>query len=163
MNNNPLGDFGEKAFEQLEDVKNTAVREVKSMPKVAKSQIQGSPVQTNDTNQTQETRDLKQDKNKVTGDKKIDPITGKPVPSKKMLSQLSQATAQVARMKMKKIREELEKQRLKVGNDQQVENSKKQDTGPEIKLGSAKPKDDIVQKTLKASKSTGEIKGLIGG
>lgn len=89
----------------------------------------------------------------------VDPVTGKPIPSKKVLSHLTQATAQLAQMRLKKLREDLDKQRLKVAA---------QKPGDQPQAGPALPekpveKDDAIQKTLKASKSTGEFKGLIGG
>ena len=110
---------------------------------VVKKQLTQKPVD----NQTQD-----QDETKV------DPTTGKPVPSKKMLGNLSQQVAQLSQMRLKNVREELEKQRLKI-------EEKKAETGqgPEIKHEEKKPQDDAVAKTLAASKSTGEIKGTIGG
>lgn len=86
---------------------------------------------------------------------KKDLVTGKPIPTKKMLGNLSEQVAQLSRMRLKKVREELEKQRLKVKQMDQVKQVEQ--------VEQAKPKDDIVQQTLKGSKSTGEFKGLIGG
>ncbi len=94
--------------------------------------------------------------------KKVDPVTGKTQPSKKMLTQLSQQVAQLAQTRLKKVREELEKQRLKI-DEPAAAKAMAGETGPEVKAEEKKPKEDIVQKTLKASKSTGEFKGLIGG
>lgn len=94
--------------------------------------------------------------------KKVDPMTGKPVPSKKMLTQLTQQTAQLAQVRLKKVREELAKQRLKV-NELASAKDTAGEAGPEVKHEEAKPKEDAIAKTLKGSKSTGEFKGLIGG
>ncbi len=114
---------------------------------VVKKQLTQKPVD-NQTRSLDQARD----------DKKVDPTTGKPVPSKKMLGNLSQQVAQLSQMRLKNVREELEKQRLKI-------EEKKAETGqgPEIKHEEKKPQDDAVAKTLAASKSTGEIKGTIGG
>lgn len=93
---------------------------------------------------------------------KSDEVTGKPVPSKKMLGNLSQQVAQLSQMRLKKVREELEKQRLKVEEAASAKATASQG-GPEIKHEDKKPQDDAVAKTLAASKSTGEMKGAIGG
>lgn len=84
-----------------------------------------------------------------------DPVTGKPVPSKKILTQLNQQVAQLAQMRIKKVREELEKQRLKVSSQQTADSGQAR---PEIKQ-----KEDVISKVLKASKSTGEFGKNIGG
>ncbi len=86
-------------------------------------------------------------------DKKVDPITNKPVPTKKVLTQLTQATKQLQQTKLQKIREELDKQRLKI-------------TPPEKKLEMEQKKklvDDAVSKTLRNSQSTGEVRGDLVG
>ena len=75
-----------------------------------------------------------------------------------MMGNLSQQVAQLSQMRLKKVREELEKQRLKI-----EEKKAEQGQGPEIKHEEKKPQDDVVAKTLAASKSTGEMKGTIGG
>lgn len=92
------------------------------------------------------------DRTQDKGSKKIDPVTGKPIPSKKVLLQLNQQVAQLAQMRMKKVREELEKQRLPV---KQVEQEKQ--------VEQVKEKEDVVSRVLKASKSTGEFGKNIGG
>lgn len=141
---NPLSDLGDKAFEQLEHTVGTVKRDIiKGIPQTAKQQIAGT---------ADKTRSLD-----AARDKK-DPVTGKPVPSKKILTQLTQATAQLAQAKLKKVREELARQKLKTSQTAQTSQ-----VGPEIKEETPKPKEDIVAKTLKGSKSTGEFKGLIGG
>ena len=65
-------------------------------------------------------------------------------------------------MRMKKVREELEKQRLKVSNVQGTGNSQNA-TGPEVPVEPEGQKEDVVAKVLKASKSTGEFGKNIGG
>lgn len=80
-----------------------------------------------------------------------------PPPSKKILNQLNQATAQLAKMRLDKVREELEKQRLKTGSSDQVLGSSKEITQQK------KLVDDAVAQTLRSSKSTGEFGKNIGG
>ena len=123
----------------ISDFKDELSESAKDMVKIAKKQVAGG------------------DQIK---DKKTDPVTGKPIPSKKMVTQQAQQTAQIAQMRMKKVREELEKQRLKV--TAAPVGTPAGQAGPEIKQEQPK-QDDAVQKALKASKSTGEFKGLIGG
>lgn len=86
-------------------------------------------------------------------DKKQDPVTGKPVPSKKALAQLTQAVAQLQQAKLKKIREELEKQRLPSAAPE-----KKQE-----ELEAKKKSFDVIAQTLKNAKSTGEFGRQVGG
>lgn len=86
--------------------------------------------------------------------KNKDPVTGKPIPTKKALTQLSQATAQLVDMKMKKVREELEKQRLKRGNET---------AGPEVPKAKSLPKDDVIAQNIRNAKSTGEFGRQAGG
>lgn len=78
-----------------------------------------------------------------------------PPPSKKILNQLNQATAQLAKMRLDKVREELEKQRLKI----------KPASVPAAAVDSVEVKsvDDAVAQTLRSSKSTGEFGKNIGG
>lgn len=128
--NNPISSITDEVGEQLKD-----------FGRIAKKQIT--------SNVSNETKDPKKDK-------KVDPVTGKKPPTKQQLSTLQQQTAQLAQARLKKVREELEKQRLQVT---QVQAGKPQEQASNAK----KPKDDAVAKTLKASKSTGEFKGLIGG
>lgn len=133
--NNPIPNITDEVGEQLKD-----------FGKVAKKQVTGD-----DSTKPQENiRSLDDARDKK------DPITGKKPPTKQQLSTLQQQTAQLAQARLKKVREELEKQRLQV--TQQVQAG----TGQE-EAGKKKSKDDAVAKTLKASKSTGEFKGLIGG
>lgn len=130
------------------DFKDEIIDELESVGKIVKKQLTTKAVPA-------QQQALVDEKNKK------DPVTGKPTPSKKMLTQLNQQVAQLSQMRLKKVREELEKQRLKVAQPASAKAPAGQ-AGPEIKLEEKKP-DDIVVKTLKGSKSTGEFKGLIGG
>ncbi len=138
MNNSKFSDFKDEMGEHLED-----------LTRVVKKQIVAKPQQS-DASNTSDVSDK--------SDKKVDPTTGKPVPSKKMLTQLNQQVVQLAQMRLKKVREELEKQRLKTDSTKPTG-----EAGPEIKPEAKKPQDDAVQKALQSSKSTGEFKGAIGG
>ncbi len=157
----PLGDLSDKAFEQLEDVKNTAIREARSLPKTIKQQVFESP-----------RRNPLPDEKGSPGQKDVDPVSGKPVPSRKVVNQIAQATAEVAKARIKKLREELDKQKLKTSEKKKVvlsplESAKKAGIGPEIPETETGPerdkKDKAVETTLKGSKSTGEYKGIVGG
>jgi len=72
MINNALGDFKDEVVEQFE-----------AIPKIAKKQIFGE-------------KKPSEDKKKNT-----DPVTNKPVPTKKVLTQLSQATKQLSDTRLK--------------------------------------------------------------
>lgn len=138
--NNPIPNITDEVGEQLKD-----------FGKVAKKQVTGD-----DSTKPQENiRSLDDARDKK------DPITGKKPPTKQQLSTLQQQTAQLAQARLKKVREELEKQRIQVTQAKQV-NQVQSGLGPEVKK-TEKKQDDAVAKTLKASKSTGEFKGLIGG
>jgi hypothetical protein len=151
MTSNFVTDIGDQAFELGQDTARKFVKDVvKGVPKSAKSQIIGPA-------DAKAVAGEASDKNK-----KTDPTTGKPVPSKKVLSQLTQATAQLAQTKLKKIREELDKQRLKTSGPASADASARQ-AGPQVPTEKPKPKDDVVAQTLKASKSTGEFGKNIGG
>ncbi len=141
--NNPLGNFADEAGEVIKDTTRDIVVE-------AKKQVLG-----------------KKDKD----NKKQDPVTGKPVPSKKALTQLTQATAQLQFAKLKKVREELEKQRLKTTSEKQklapIESNKAVGKGPAIASSEAEgekaPPPEAVTATLRGSKSTGEFGRQVGG
>lgn len=148
--NNPLGDFTDEFVELGEDTGKKLVRDVvKGIPQTIKQQL---------------TRPMTDE------DKKTDPTTGKPVPTKKILTQLTQATAQLQQTKLKKIREELDKQRLKVTDEKQklapIESKKTAGQGP-IMPESAEtdkaPQPDAVAATMRNSKSTGEFGRQVGG
>lgn len=138
---NPLGDFRDEAVEQLEGVKKIVKQQVLDNPKPPPTDEKGIPP----------VKDAKKTK--------VDPVTGKPIATKKVLTQLSQATTQLAQIRLKKLREDLDKQRLKVSTQKLGD---KAQGGPPIPDKPIK-KDDAVSQTLKASKETGEFKGLIGG
>ncbi len=169
--NNPISDFTDELGEQLKDTGKTFVEEVvKGIPQTAKQQVTGS---TSNGSNVSSSSDKSNERNK--NDKsekkgaKVDPVTGKTKPSKQVLRDLQQKTAQVAQMKLKKVREELERQRLKVTDKKAelapIETAKKQGNGPTVSVEGAEkaPIDEAVANTLKGSKSTGEFKGLVGG
>lgn len=144
----------------IKTVSDEVVSEVKDMGRIAKAQISGQ--QTADSSQG-ETKSVAK-----TDDKK-DPITGKKPPTKQQLTDLKTKTAQLQAVKLKKVREELEKQRLKVTDEKAelspIEAAKKQGHGPAVPTSESAEKapDNAVANTLKGSKSTGEFKGLVGG
>lgn len=137
--NNAIKNISDEVGEQLE-----------SLGRVAKKQLTSNI--SNESNKS-DMSNLK--------DKK-DPVTGKPVPTKKILTQLNQQVTQLTQTRIKKVREELEKQRLKMGNEQSAMGNKGKEAGPEVKP-EPKLKDDAVQRTLRNAKQTGEFKGLTGG
>jgi hypothetical protein len=155
--NKPLGSFGDQLFELGRDAGRKFARDVvKGVPKAAGKQILGDQIIDNSSG----TKDRKIDDRKKGGQ---DPVTGKPVPSKKTLTQLTQATVQLQQIRLKKVREELEKQRLKVSSDQGAGNNQP-GTGPEIPVEKPKvPQDNAVQATLRNAQSTGEAGKNIGG
>lgn len=164
---NVISDITDEMGEIGRDAGKKFVKDVvKGVPKAAKKQVVG----TNTGNQTQDAGVGMQDKTQDAGSAKMpldaargkDPVTGKPVPSKKVLSDLKNATTQVAQMKLKQIREELEKQRLKI-QEQPPFAEASEGHGPEVPAEPEKPKEDVVAMTLKQSKSTGEFGKNIGG
>lgn len=165
---NPISDFTDEFVELGSDVKKSFVNDlVKGIPQTAKQQISGQGDQPFDSSQG---KGDKGDLGKKSTEKqdKVDPLTGKPVVKKAQLQHLNQAAGQLRLAKLKKIREELEKQRLKVTDKKAelspIETSKTQGSGPAITSSSERePKPDAVANTLKGSKDTGEFKGLIGG
>lgn len=139
MNNNPIGDFTDEIVDSVE-----------YMAKSAKKQITGPAPQT--AKNQNDVTDQKPDQKAA----KIDPMTGKPIPTQKTLSQLSQATNQLQMAKLKKIREELDKMRLHI-------TEKGAKPGEIVEEPKKKPVDDAVARTLKSSSQTGEFKGAAGG
>lgn len=163
---NVISDFKDEFGEMGKDVAKGFVEEVvKGIPQTAKKQILRRK---GDAGDVSDEGDKSDKKNKI-DQTKVDPVTGKPVVKKQILTQLSQAAAQLQIAKLKKVREELEKQRLKVTDKKSelspIESSKKQGMGPVMSTESLEkqPKDEAVANTLKGSKNTGEFKGLIGG
>ncbi len=172
MASNNFSSFGDEIGETLVEQGGKAVKNVVGGAAQAVKQQVFDNTQQTQGNETQDTSSGIQEKEIETGSgkrsdsaqgKKIDPVTGRPVPSKKMLTQLNQQVAQLAQARIKKVREELEKQRLKVTGQPSSVTGQKDGPGPEVKEEPEKPKEDAVAKTLKAAKSTGEFKGLIGG
>jgi hypothetical protein len=143
--NNSFSDAGDQLFELGQHTGKKFVKDVvKGVAKSAKNQIVGE----------QKPVDDKPKKN-------IDPTTNKPVPSKKMMTQLTQATAQLQMQKLQKVREELDKIRLKVTDEKPL--AGKPGAGPEMPVVKAKPQDDAVAATIRNSKSTGEMGKNTGG
>ena len=95
--------------------------------------------------------------------RKQDPVTGKPVPTKKSLTQLSQAASQLQLAKLQKVREELETQRLKVNSEPASAKALAGAAGPEIPKSKGLPKDDVLKQNLRNSESTGEFGRQVGG
>jgi len=152
--NNTIPNFGEETGEILLETGKKVIKNVtKGTVQAVKAQITGKQV--GDVDQVDQTT-------KTQDNKKIDPVTGKPIISKKTLAQLNQQVAQLAQMRIKKVREELEKQRLKIqGTEKRAQG--KEGTGPEVPAVPEEPKEDVISKVLKASKSTGEYGKNIGG
>ena len=150
---NVISDVTDEMGELARDTGKKFVRDVvKGIPQTAKKQIAGDQ-----TSQSGDAGDMAQDKTRLP-----DPVTGKPIPTKKVLSDLKNATAQVAQVKLKQIREELEKQRLKTSQPADAK-ARAGEAGPEVPQEPEKPKEDVIAKTLKQSKSTGEFGKNIGG
>lgn len=159
---NVIRDVTDEMGELVKDTGKKFVRDVvKGVPQTAKQQIVGNS-NANNANNAGTAGEINKDNKNNKSNKKVDPVTGKPVPSNRVLSDLKNATAQIAQMKLKQIREELEKQRLKV-RDQKSGSSGQPAQGPEIPVEKEKPKEDVIAKTLKQSKSTGEYGKNIGG
>jgi hypothetical protein len=141
--NNPLGDFTDEIVESVE-----------YMAKSAKKQITGPAPQASKSQD--DTADKKADQKPDPKAAKTDPMTGKPVPTQKTLSQLAQATNQLQMAKLKKLRDEFDKMKL-----QMTEKGAK--PGEPVEEPEKKPPDDAVARTLKSSSQTGEFKGAAGG
>ncbi len=84
-------------------------------------------------------------------DDKISKTTGKPIPSKKVLTQLTQAANQLRLAKLQKTREDLARMRLKTDEKK-----------PLTEIQKNKKIDNIVEQTLKNAGSTGEFKAGAG-
>jgi hypothetical protein len=154
--NNSFSDAGDQIFELGQHVAKKFVKDVvKGVPQTAKQQIAGD----SSSNQTAKDNLPVNDKKQT---KKTDPITGKPPPSKQALSQLTQATKQLQMQKLQKVREELEKQRLKVTGADSAKAPTGQ-AGPEIPETKKPSQDDAVAKTMRNSQSTGESRGDLVG
>ncbi len=167
--NNPFSDFTEVGFEQLRDTGKKIKQDlVKGVPAAIKQQLTQKPMGNQGSLGDQGSGGdegvggmEKNAKQKPPGTK-IDPVTGKPIPSKKMLTHLSDAAAKVRLQKLQQVRKQLEEQRLKI-----TEEGAKKDMlvgtapgqGPAMKVETKpKLKDDAVAKTLRKSQSTGETR-----
>ncbi|MCL4398146.1 hypothetical protein M1403_03960 [Patescibacteria group bacterium] len=142
---NPLRQVTDEMGELGKDTAKTFVRDVvKGVPKSIKTQVVGQTIDNGSG-----TADKKQD----TRNKKMDPVTGKPIPTKKALTQLTQATAQYQKTKLQKLREEFDKMKLPSATPE-----KKQE-----ELIAKKKSFDVVAQTLKSAESTGEFGRQVGG
>lgn len=143
--NNSFSDAGDQLFELGKFTAKKFVKDVvKGVPAAAKNQIVGEQKPKDEKNQ-----------------KKVDPTTSKPVPSKKMLTQLTQATTQLQQAKLQKVREELDKIRLKVTEEKPL--AGKEGQGPAMPVEKPKQQDNAVQAMLRSSKTTSEMGKNLGG
>jgi hypothetical protein len=171
--NNPISDFTDEFVELGSDLKKSFIRDVvKGIPQTVKQQVtgdNGNKANEGDKDSKSNKNDGRPDKNNRASETKVDPVTGLPVPKKVQLQHLNQATAQLTMTKLKQVREELEKQRLKVAEEKDklspLQLEKTKGKGPVIAVDSSEreKKDDSVAVALKGSKNTGEFKGLVGG
>jgi hypothetical protein len=134
--NNPLGNFADEAGEAVKET-------TKSILVEAKKQVLAK---------TDDQKD----------GKKVDPTTNRPIPTKKVLTQLTQATTQLQQARLKKVREELEKQRLKVTDKDQIKKGQ-QGAGPDMPVEKPKQDDDVVATTMRNASQTGEMGRNVGG
>lgn len=81
----------------------------------------------------------------------VSDVTGKPIPKKHIVSKISREIDQLDAIKTKKLREEFDKMKLQSSQSKPLDEIKK-----------SKKADNIVDKTLKNSLSTGENKGGAG-
>ncbi len=161
-----ISDFKDEFGEQVGAVTKQVKLEPKKLLASAKSQIIGNagPGNTN-----QGLQQLEQGAQKHSGPKaKVDPVTGKPPPTKPMLRNLQQEIRELDTLKKQKLKQqllaELEKQRMKESGEE----------GEEVTLPGAgpamprekKPKLDpgAVSRMMRNAKSTGEARGgdLVG-
>lgn len=163
--NNPFKRVTDEIFELGQSTTKSLVNDVvKGIPKAAAGQLASSP---NDNSNLQQNESAdrsasnEQINSKPNAPKKTDPITGKPAPSKRVLTDLKNAAAQLQMQKLQQVREELAKQRNK---NMDANNSPATPTaGPEVKTADKKLDDGAVARTLRASGQTGEFKGSAGG
>ena len=81
----------------------------------------------------------------------VSDVTGKPIPKKQIVSKISREIDQLDAIKLKKMREDFDKMKLQTSQSKPLDEIQK-----------AKQVDNIVDKTLKNSLSTGENKGGAG-
>jgi hypothetical protein len=159
--NNPFKRFTDEFFELGKTVKKSVVDDVvKGIPKTMVQQV-GAQVGGMNSGGDQIGQMLEQgNQTNSQGKKAPDPITGKPVPSKRVLSDLKNAVAQLSMKKLQQVREELDKQRNKVSDDKAPP---KEGIGPQVKTEEKKQDDGAVARMLKSFNQTGEFKGSAGG
>jgi len=161
--NNPLRRFTDELFELGQNVGRTFVRDVvKGIPNAAKTQVSNSAGTTDSSSNSGEEKVEQKPKpvNQTNSQKPtIDPTTGKPPPSPKMLTELKNKVDQLEKVELEKVRQELAKQRDRIPDEKLPQ---QQGVGPELKVEEKKP-DDAVTKLLNASRETGEYKGSAGG
>lgn len=168
-----ISDISEQMAELGQSTKKSFINDViKGIPKAAKQQIMGQQVKVGndqvDVGSSQENKDNKA--NKTIKASNNDPITGKPAPTKKTLTQLTEAEDKLKAVKLQRIREELARQRIKTKNEPADANppagragAMAGETGPQVKIEEKKPDPGAVARTLKQSQQTGEFKGSVGG
>lgn len=177
--------FTDEFGEILKDTGRQITSLPKDIAKSAKGQILGpgvqTPSQSSSYGQPQsagpqvlsgEMRQGSTPKEKGSGTKsknKIDPVTGKPVPSKQMVTYLTNALQQrdlaLLEKKRREILLELEKQRMKkVEGEEGEEEIVAPGEGPEIKKEKKKPNAQAISQMLKNAQTTGEAgKDTMGG
>lgn len=172
-----VSDLSEQMAELGQSAKKSFINDlVKGIPKAAKQQIFGSTAagnsqqqQSADGNQPLQSESSKDGKNgknsnqSKSGDDKKSPVTGAPVPSKQVLTQLTDAVDKLEAVKLKKIREELTKQRNKVKDPSTSSGQVAGQTGSEIPVEKNKLNPNAVTDTLNKSRQTGEFGRAVGG
>lgn len=162
--NNPLSRITDEMVE-LKDAVVKSVKDdvIKGIPKTVVSQITGqnpTSSQQGPHSDSSGLSNLEQINSKPnTSGKKVDPITGKPPPSKRVLHELTSQLDQLEKHKLEELRKKLDEMKLKPADGQVTED---QGPGPQIKKDQKK-QDDDVQRMLNASKTSGEFKGSAGG
>lgn len=156
-------DVFEQALELGQTIKKSVAQDlIKGIPQTAKQQVVGGSghLPAGQVGQSAVSSE-RQVENKI--NKTSDPVTGKPTPSKKALTQLSDAANRLQMTKLQKIRGELEKQRLKKADSGKGLAASEEHIGPNVKVQEKKLDPGAVARTLKQSQSTGEFKGSVGG
>ena len=155
--NNPFSDFSEMAAEQGRSTVKKVVQEVKSVAKIAKQQVGGQPKNLGDKGDMGDKGDGGNVGLEMT--EKIDPVTGKPIPSKQAVSKIAQLADQLRIRDSERVRQELEKIRNSFLTEQKNLAGAAPGQGPEIKQTpeDKKPKEAAVVTALKRNK--GEFKG----
>lgn len=151
---NPFKRLTDELFELGQTTKKAFVRDVvKGVPKTVVGQVAGT-----ENNKSNEASNPSNSNKMDQGTSMADPITGKPVPSKRALSDLKNAVSQLQMQKLQKVREELAKQRNKIPDEQAVS---KDGVGPQV-VSENKKSDEAVRRAVQSSETTGEHKGSAG-